>query len=90
MQSKAVRKAIAYSFILVSSIAYGLLPVIPFLEWTVEQKTERALLVFAFAQITWWLGVPLLGKEFIQLTRFASDKCRSWLGFTVSRKLDNK
>ncbi len=56
---------IGYGLLAISCIAWILLPSIPFLPLTTETKITWGSGVFIFAEITWWLAIPLLGKEVI-------------------------
>lgn len=58
-----MRKALGYCLITVSCVAWLLLPVIPFLSISAAAKVSWAGGLFLFAEVTWWLAVPLLGKE---------------------------
>lgn len=59
------RKTFGISLLIISLIAWAALPVIPFLPLSSASKAAWGAGVFIFAEIIWWLGVPLLGPEFI-------------------------
>lgn len=61
----ALRKPLGYALIIISSILFAALPVIPFLDLSAGEKASWAGTLFIAAEITWWIGVPLLGKEFL-------------------------
>ena len=79
-----MRKALGYFLLLVSCLAWAALPVIPFLSISTVAKASWAGGLFVFAEVTWWLSIPLLGKEIIEWSRQAWQWCKSQLG------LDNK
>jgi hypothetical protein len=61
------RGALSYSLLTISCIAWAALPIIPFLPFDGEQLVAWGAGVFIFAEITWWLAIPLLGKEILDL-----------------------
>ena len=61
-----IRKLLGYTLLAISCIAWAVLPVIPFLDISTAAKASWGAGVFIFAEVTWWLAVPLLGKEFIE------------------------
>ncbi len=70
-----LRKITGYSLLFVSCIAYGVIPIVPFMSLEADVKTAWVAGVFIFAQITWWVAVLLLGKEFVDWSK------RIWRGF---------
>ncbi len=76
---KKYRKPIAYSLLVISCLAWAVLPVIPFLPYENEQLLGWGTGVFVFAEITWWLAIPLLGKEAIAWCQQAWGKTRVYL-----------
>ena len=64
-----MRKVIGYTLLLVSCIAWGLLPLVPFLPYKAGELAAIGGALFIFAEITWWLAMPLLGKEIIGLSK---------------------
>jgi hypothetical protein len=63
------RKLTGYTLLAVSCLAFGVLPIIPFLSLEGEQKLTWGGGVFVFAEVTWWLSMPLLGPEIIEFTK---------------------
>ena len=63
------RKTLGYGLLVVSCIAWALLPIIPFIDITTTEKAAWAGGMFIFAEVTWWLAVPLLGKELLAWSR---------------------
>jgi hypothetical protein len=61
------RGALSYSLLIISCIAWAALPIIPFLSFDGEQLVAWGAGLFIFAEITWWLAIPLLGKEILDL-----------------------
>lgn len=70
-----MRKFLGYMLLTVSCVAWAALPVIPFLSLTAALKASWAGGLFIFAEITWWLALPLLGKEIIDWSK------RCWQSF---------
>lgn len=64
-----MRKLLGYSLLIISCIAFAALPVIPFLPLESSQKAAWGGGVFVFAEVTWWLSIPLLGKEVKEFTQ---------------------
>lgn len=56
-------KMVGYALLFISCIAWAALPLIPFLSWDAEKLAAIGAGVFIFAEVTWWLAMPLLGKE---------------------------
>jgi len=73
------RKILGYFLLFISCLAWAALPLIPFLPYAGERLTVWAAGVFIFAEITWWPAVLLLGKEFLDWSRYCWDKCRAVL-----------
>ncbi|MDQ6984324.1 MAG: hypothetical protein Q9M44_06380, partial [Ghiorsea sp.] len=67
----AMRKIIGYGLLIVSCLALLFIPFFP-AETTV--KAAWAGGIFIFAEVTWWVAMPLLGKEIIEYFR------RLWRG----------
>ena len=63
------RKFASYCLLIVSLLAWGALPVLPFLPLDTARKAAWAGGLFVFAEITWWLAVVLLGKEIVEWFR---------------------
>lgn len=72
------RKLAGYSLLIISCIAWAVLPVIPFLPFDGGQLATWGAGVFIFAEITWWLAMPLLGKELIEACQLWWGKCKAW------------
>ena len=73
-----MRKLLGYSLLVISCIAWAILPTIPFLSLSVAQKASWATVVFVFAEVTWWLAMPLLGKEIIDYSKAAWQRCKAF------------
>jgi len=80
-----VRKLTGYILLGVSCIAFGVLPIIPFLPIDGDQKLAWAGGVFVFAEVTWWVSMPLLGPEIVALIKKWWDAIKAYLG----RSTDN-
>lgn len=79
-----MRRVLGYSLLAISCLAWAIIPVIPFLSLSVAQKASWATVVFVFAEVTWWLAMPLLGKEIIDYSKAAWQRCKAF----ISRKGD--
>jgi hypothetical protein len=75
-----MRKPLGYTLLIISCIAWGVLPLIPFIPWEPEELAALAGGVFIFAEITWWLAMPLLGKEVYELMNKLWLKTKLQLG----------
>ena len=64
-----MRKLIGYGLLILSCIAWTVLPIVPFLPLSAEQKVAWAAGLYIFGQLTWFGCLPFLGKEFVQRTR---------------------
>ena len=73
-----MRKLIGYSLLAISCFAWAVIPVIPFLNLTVAQKASWATAVFVFAEVTWWLAMPLLGQEIIDYSKKVWQRCKAF------------
>ncbi len=73
----ALRKPTGYALLALSCIAWAALPVIPFLPLETDQKLAWSGAVFLFAEITWWLAMPLLGPELMTWCRQLWARLRS-------------
>lgn len=62
----SIRKAFAYTLLFLSCLAWALLPVVPFVDASLEQKSWWAGSLFLFAEISWWAAMPFLGPELLQ------------------------
>ena len=71
-----MRKLLGYSLLVISCFAWAIIPVIPFLSLSVAQKASWATAVFVFAEVTWWLAMPLLGKEIIDYSKPRGNDAR--------------
>lgn len=69
--------------LVVSTVLWCILPVLPFLDLTVVQLASYTSAVFIAAEITWWACIPLLGKEFI-------DKIKRLLRYLWPGKAEEK
>jgi hypothetical protein len=78
----ALRKPLGYALIIISCILFAALPVIPFLDLSSAEKASWGGILFIAAEITWWLGVPLLGKEFLEWM----SKAWAWIKGLFAKK----
>ncbi|MEE8059278.1 MAG: transporter suffix domain-containing protein [Pseudomonadales bacterium] len=73
-----MRKFIGYSLMIISCLAFSMLPIIPFLDWDTARKVAWGTGVVVFAEITWWLAIPFLGKEIVEFSRRWWKKIKGW------------
>ena len=83
-----MRKLLGYILLAISCIAWLAVLVIPFLPLSAIEKASWVGGVIIFAEIAWWLAMPLLGKEIIAWCKNAWQwcvsiwqKCKRGLGF---------
>ncbi|ERK29072.1 transporter suffix domain-containing protein [Clostridium intestinale] len=60
-----VLRRCAIFLIVISFVLYGLIPIIPFTALTLPQKAIVIPSLVLVGEITWWIGVAIVGKEFI-------------------------
>ena len=60
-----VTTMIAIALITLSCILFGLIFVIPFLHLSITQKSIMVSALIIGMEITWWIGVALVGKQLI-------------------------
>ena len=80
LRELTLRQWCGWTLIVISSIAWAILPLVPFLPMEASEKVAAGGALFIFAEVTWWLGVPLLGKEFIALSAQLWRWCKAQLG----------
>ena len=73
-----MRKLLGYFLLIISCVAYTVIPIVPFLDLSVEQKAAWVAAIFIFAEITWWLAMPLLGKEIIEFCQRCWRQTKAW------------
>lgn len=74
-----MRKIVGYSLLVLSCLAFAVLPVIPFLDWETSRKAAWGGAVFIFAEVTWWIAIPLLGKEVLEFCQRYWALLKSWM-----------
>lgn len=74
-----MRKLIGYILLGLSCLAFTVLPIIPFLDWQTSRKATWGGAVFIFAEVTWWIAMPLLGKEVLEFCQRYWALAKSWL-----------
>jgi hypothetical protein len=57
------RKSLGWALFLLSSISFLLVLLVPFTTLPGTEKVATAGGLYLFSQVTWWAGLPLLGKE---------------------------
>lgn len=63
------RKTLGWILFSLSCLSFFLVLLVPLLNRTGAEKLAIAGGLYLVCQITWWLCVPLLGKEFMDLGR---------------------
>ncbi|MDG1293342.1 MAG: transporter suffix domain-containing protein [Pseudomonadales bacterium] len=76
-----MRKLLGYILLAISCLAWLTVPIIPFLSLSAVEKASWAGGIIIFAEIAWWLAMPLLGKEIIAWCKSAWQWCKRALGF---------
>lgn len=56
---------VAIILMVLSGILFGLIFVVPFLSLTVAQKGISVTVLVICMEITWWVGVAIIGKELV-------------------------
>lgn len=74
-----MRRIIGYTLLVISCVAFCLMAVIPFLDLESADKAAWLASMFIFAEVTWWLAMPLLGKEIIDASKRWWRKSKQWL-----------
>ena len=64
-----MRIIFGYGLLVISCFAWTAIVFIPFLPLESTEKVVWASGTFVFAEVTWWLAIPLLGKEIIEYFR---------------------
>jgi hypothetical protein len=57
---------------------WGLVAIVPWLPISTAQKTIAAATLVILAEILWWIGVVLVGKEVAQRYRHRLNPIRLW------------
>lgn len=65
----SLRQIAGFTLLAVSCLAFTLLPAVPFLDLSSARRASIGGGLFLFAEITWWLAIPLLGKDIVDLAR---------------------
>ena len=79
------RKTLGWILFSLSCLGFFLVLLVPFLNCTSAEKLAIAGGLYLVCQITWWLCVPLLGKEFMDLGRRLWGKSREKLKALIDR-----
>ena len=84
MLNTSFRKSLGWALFTLSCLSFLLVFLVPFLNLTNTEKVATAGGLYLFCQITWWLCIPLLGKEFISwgrsLWKVSAQKIKSAIG----------
>ncbi len=72
-------RMLGYSLLLLSCIAWGLLLLVPLSSVSTEQKLASGAGLYIFGQVTWFVCLPLLGREFIDRGRHSWRRVKDWL-----------
>ncbi len=62
----SLRKTLGWALFILSSISFLLVALVPFLDLPGTEKVATAGGLYVFSQVTWWVCLPLLGKELIE------------------------
>ena len=73
-----MRRVIGYGLLVLSCIAWAILPAVPFLPLSGEQKVAWGAGLYIFGQLTWFGCLPFLGKKFIERGRQLWERVKAW------------
>jgi hypothetical protein len=77
---------LGYSLLFLSCIAWALLLLVPLSPVSTEQKLAWGAGLYIFGQVTWFVCLPLLGREFIGRGRRSWRRVKDWLRRGRARK----
>ena len=84
MLNTSLRKSIGWALFTLSCLSFLLVFLVPFSNLSNTEKVATAGGLYLFCHITWWLCIPLLGKEFISwgrsLWKISVQKIKSAIG----------
>lgn len=63
------RQWLGFSLLVLSCVAWGVMPFLAFFSLEGERLAVYIAGLFIFAEITWWLAMPLLGPEVLSFCR---------------------
>ncbi|NRB38260.1 MAG: transporter suffix domain-containing protein [Pseudomonadales bacterium] len=69
MTKMTPRQALGAFFFLLSSLSWLAVFVVPFLDLSNSEKLAAAGSLYLFSQVTWYISLPLLGKEIIRYSK---------------------
>lgn len=72
-------RILGYSLLFLSAIAWALLLLVPLLPVSTEQKLAWGAGLYIFGQLTWFVSLALLGREFIDRGRRSWRRVKHWL-----------
>jgi len=70
MLNTSLRKYLGWALFTLSCLSFLLVFIVSFSNLTPTEKVATAGSLYLFSHITWWLCIPLLGKEFIGWGRY--------------------
>jgi len=73
--------------VVLSFILYGLIAVVPFLPITTPQKAITVTTLIVSGEITWWIGVAIVGKQVVTKYKKYLNPC-TW-GSCLKNTLGN-
>ncbi len=71
-------RMLGYSLLLLSCIAWALLLLVPLSPVSTEQKLASGAGLYIFGQVTWFVCLPLLGREFIDRGWRSWQRVKAW------------
>ena len=89
IQNGKLNFTIGIILIILSGILFGLIFVVPFFPISLAQKGIFISVLVIGMEITWWVGVALLGKQLITKYRKHLNPC-SWFPCKKENSLDNE
>jgi len=83
-------KIVGFILLILSSVSFLLVFVIPFLNLSLTEKASWAGILYIFCEITWWLSFPFLGKEYITWSKQIWDRLTiKGTVFTLNKRESN-
>ena len=84
MLNTSFRKSLGWELFALSCLSLLLVFLVPFSNLPNTEKVATAGGLYLFSHLTWWLCIPLLGKEFIgwgkRLWKVFTQKIKSAIG----------
>ncbi len=80
-----MKRTIGYILFILSWLAWGIIALLPFFELTMGQIASFTAVLLIIGEVTFWLSILLLGKEFIVKTKIIFRKIKEYLLKLITR-----